>query len=129
MPCSPLKSKRRFGGTYRLQLQGRRISQARNQCKSRWQVSTTYTCDTFCNICTKPTNFKKISNIFITIYTYRHIFRNCFVKTTVFHSSFPRGCEDLERTQWDNRGLSIGLILLRAEIRMKMKRGLFLWAF
>jgi hypothetical protein len=30
-PCSPLKVKLRFGGTYRLHLHGRRISQARNQ--------------------------------------------------------------------------------------------------
>jgi hypothetical protein len=30
-PCSPLKVNRRFGGTYRLHLQSRRISQARNQ--------------------------------------------------------------------------------------------------
>jgi hypothetical protein len=29
-PCSPLKDNRRFGTTYRLHLQGRRISQARN---------------------------------------------------------------------------------------------------
>jgi hypothetical protein len=31
MPCSPVKGNRRFGGTYRLQLQGRRLSQGRNQ--------------------------------------------------------------------------------------------------
>jgi hypothetical protein len=30
-PCSPLKVNRRFGGTYRLYLLGRRINQARNQ--------------------------------------------------------------------------------------------------
>jgi hypothetical protein len=30
-PCSPLKVNRRFGGTYRLHLQGRRISRAGNQ--------------------------------------------------------------------------------------------------
>jgi hypothetical protein len=30
-PCSPLKANRRFGGTCRLSLQGRRIIQARNQ--------------------------------------------------------------------------------------------------
>jgi hypothetical protein len=30
-PCSPLKFNRHFGGTCRLHLQGRRISQARNQ--------------------------------------------------------------------------------------------------
>jgi hypothetical protein len=30
-PCSPLKVNPLFGGTYRLHLQGRRISQARNQ--------------------------------------------------------------------------------------------------
>jgi hypothetical protein len=34
-PCSPLKVNRRFGGTYRLHLQGRRISRARNQVASR----------------------------------------------------------------------------------------------
>jgi hypothetical protein len=31
MPCGPLKVNRCFGGTCRLRLQGRRISQARNQ--------------------------------------------------------------------------------------------------
>jgi hypothetical protein len=37
-PCNPLKVNRRFGGTCRLHLQGRRISQARNQSESRWQA-------------------------------------------------------------------------------------------
>jgi hypothetical protein len=37
-PCTPLKVNRRFGGTYCLHLQGRRISRARNQCKSRWKA-------------------------------------------------------------------------------------------
>jgi hypothetical protein len=36
-PCSPLKVNRRFGGTYRLHLQGRKISQARNPRENRWQ--------------------------------------------------------------------------------------------
>jgi hypothetical protein len=30
-PCSPVKVNRRFGRTYRLHLEGRRVSQARNQ--------------------------------------------------------------------------------------------------
>jgi hypothetical protein len=40
-PCSPLKVNRRFKGTCRLHLQGRRISQARNkrQAGSRQQTS------------------------------------------------------------------------------------------
>jgi hypothetical protein len=33
-PCSPLKVNRRFGGTCRIHLQGRRINQARNQHES-----------------------------------------------------------------------------------------------
>jgi hypothetical protein len=37
-PWSPLKVNRYFGGTYRLHLQSRRISQARNQHESRWQA-------------------------------------------------------------------------------------------
>jgi hypothetical protein len=37
-PCNPLKVNRRFGGTCRLHLQGRRINQARNQRESRRQV-------------------------------------------------------------------------------------------
>jgi hypothetical protein len=44
-PCSPLKVNRRFGGTYRLLLQGR-ISRARYQLESRRQaewLSTDYT--------------------------------------------------------------------------------------
>jgi hypothetical protein len=36
-PCSPLKVNRRFGGTCGLYLQGRWISQARNQRESKWQ--------------------------------------------------------------------------------------------
>jgi hypothetical protein len=34
MPCSPLKVNPRFGGTYRLHLQSRRINQARNQLEA-----------------------------------------------------------------------------------------------
>jgi hypothetical protein len=37
-PFSPLKVNRRFGGTNRLHLQGRRINRARNQRESRWQA-------------------------------------------------------------------------------------------
>jgi hypothetical protein len=36
--CSLLKVIGRFGGTYRLHLQGRRISRARNQLESRWKA-------------------------------------------------------------------------------------------
>jgi hypothetical protein len=38
--CSPLNVNRRFGGTYRLHLRGRRIGLARNQRESRWQAET-----------------------------------------------------------------------------------------
>jgi hypothetical protein len=38
-PCSLLKVNRRFGGTYRLLLHGRRISKAGNQRESRSQAS------------------------------------------------------------------------------------------
>jgi hypothetical protein len=34
MPCDPFKVNRHFGGIYRLYLQGRIISQARNQCEA-----------------------------------------------------------------------------------------------
>jgi hypothetical protein len=37
-PCSPLKVNRRFGGTFRFHLQGRRISWVRNQPESMWQA-------------------------------------------------------------------------------------------
>jgi hypothetical protein len=37
-PCSPLKVNWPFGETCRLHLQGRRISQARNQLESTWQA-------------------------------------------------------------------------------------------
>jgi hypothetical protein len=37
--CSPVKVNWLFRGTCRLHLQGRRISQARNQCESRWQAA------------------------------------------------------------------------------------------
>jgi hypothetical protein len=39
-PCSPLKVNRRFGWTCHLHLQGRRISQARNQREARSKQST-----------------------------------------------------------------------------------------
>jgi hypothetical protein len=38
MPYSPLRVNRSFGGTYRLHLQGGKISGARNQRESRWQA-------------------------------------------------------------------------------------------
>jgi hypothetical protein len=37
-PCSAFKVNRRFGGTYRLHLQGRKISGARNRRESRWKA-------------------------------------------------------------------------------------------
>jgi hypothetical protein len=43
-PCSPLKVNRRFGGTYRLHLQVRKISRARNQVESRWQAGPNVGC-------------------------------------------------------------------------------------
>jgi hypothetical protein len=39
-PCSPLSVNRRFGGTYRLYLQGKKISSARNQRESRGQAES-----------------------------------------------------------------------------------------
>jgi hypothetical protein len=38
-PCGSLKVYRRFGETFRLYLQSRRISLVRNQSESRWQIS------------------------------------------------------------------------------------------
>jgi hypothetical protein len=35
-PCSPMNVNRRFGRTYRLHLQGRRISWTRSQRESGW---------------------------------------------------------------------------------------------
>jgi hypothetical protein len=35
-PCSPLRVNRRFGGTYRLHLQDRKIGEAKNQRESTW---------------------------------------------------------------------------------------------
>jgi hypothetical protein len=40
-PCSPLSSNRRFGGTYRLHLQGRRkVQQINEQAGGKWQDDT-----------------------------------------------------------------------------------------
>jgi hypothetical protein len=39
MPCSPLKINPCFGGIYRFHLHDRRISRARNQLESMWQVA------------------------------------------------------------------------------------------
>jgi hypothetical protein len=41
MPCSPAKVNRLFGGTYRLHLKGRRVSQARNMLTSCLAYSST----------------------------------------------------------------------------------------
>jgi hypothetical protein len=41
-PCSPLEVSRRFGGTYRLYLQGRRISRARNQSEAGRKLWSVY---------------------------------------------------------------------------------------
>jgi hypothetical protein len=38
-PSSPLKVNRRFGVSYRLHLQGRRISRVRNHRGSKWQAT------------------------------------------------------------------------------------------
>jgi hypothetical protein len=38
IPCSSLEVNRRFGGTYCLYLQGRKIIPARNECESKWQA-------------------------------------------------------------------------------------------
>jgi hypothetical protein len=41
MPCSPLKVNRRFGGTYRLHLQGRKMSRESSDCYliTRWYLA------------------------------------------------------------------------------------------
>jgi hypothetical protein len=36
--CSPLKVNRRFGGTYQLHLQGRKINPGRYQRERKWQA-------------------------------------------------------------------------------------------
>jgi hypothetical protein len=43
MPCGPLKVYRLFGGTYRLHLQGRKISRTRNQRESTCQAMSVLT--------------------------------------------------------------------------------------
>jgi hypothetical protein len=48
-PCSPLKVNQRFGGTYRLQLQGR-ISQATCQSESRCQAFTLVSWSTYATL-------------------------------------------------------------------------------
>jgi hypothetical protein len=51
-PCSSLSVNRCFGGTYRLHLQGRRISRARNQRESRshpLNLFSTLTMETICS--------------------------------------------------------------------------------
>jgi hypothetical protein len=39
MPCGLLSCNQRFGGTYRIHLQGRRNNFSKNQQASRWQVA------------------------------------------------------------------------------------------
>jgi hypothetical protein len=48
VPCSPLKVSWHFRGLCCLHLQGQRISQARNQHESRWQVDPNLVCPFFC---------------------------------------------------------------------------------
>jgi hypothetical protein len=68
-PCSPLSVDRRFGGTYRLHLQGRKIRWARNQRESRWLAELTSVSDqaislalpAYCITYLKHTIFKRSS--------------------------------------------------------------------
>jgi hypothetical protein len=46
---SLLKVNQCFKGTYHLHLQGRRISQARNQCESKWQAQQTLKIEAICS--------------------------------------------------------------------------------
>jgi hypothetical protein len=56
-PCSLLSCKRRFGGTYRLHLQGRRNNFSRNQQVSRWKIiSSTLKMEAICSSETSVTN-------------------------------------------------------------------------
>jgi hypothetical protein len=51
MPCSPLKVRRRFRGTCRLHLKGRKITRAKSQRANRWlclpQVFTQVSCSAY----------------------------------------------------------------------------------
>jgi hypothetical protein len=42
-PCSPMKVNRRFGGRYRLHLQGRTVNQTRYEHNGREDVDCSYT--------------------------------------------------------------------------------------
>jgi hypothetical protein len=48
-PCSRLKVNWRFGGTYHLHLQGRRISRARNQREIRCEADSTLKMEAICS--------------------------------------------------------------------------------
>jgi hypothetical protein len=58
-PCSPLKVNRRFGGTFRLRLEARRINLTRNQRESRWKAQF-------------PRNVDGLSTDYTAFYTYIH---------------------------------------------------------
>jgi hypothetical protein len=51
-PCSPLKIKKRFGETYRLNLQGRKIHRGRNRRENRWHSELCLTLDFILVSCT-----------------------------------------------------------------------------
>jgi hypothetical protein len=67
MPCSPLEISRRFGGIYRLHLQGRIINRARNQRESRWHslppAFTLVSCSAYSS--EMPVDFQQTTRRFI----------------------------------------------------------------
>jgi hypothetical protein len=75
-PCSPLSVNRRFGGTYRLHLQGRRSS-ARNQQANRYQIRITLN-----NKTTKDTQKKFYKAVAVHVLTYGSEIRAITTTTT-----------------------------------------------
>jgi hypothetical protein len=67
--CSPLKVNVRFGGRYRLHLQGRRINQTRNERERRWQIE---------ELALHGVIFKKIV-LFTTRSAYHHLLSRWFL--------------------------------------------------
>jgi hypothetical protein len=101
-PCSLLRLNQRFGGTYRLHLQGRRISLARNQRESRWQAELCLTLNGLRGVISQkivlfittavrtshPTNYQPYDKVSLsdpTIFPFRIIF--CYSLQSLFLSS------------------------------------------
>jgi hypothetical protein len=92
-PCSPLRVNWRFRNTHRLHLQGRRISQAKNQHKSRWQASMLLSCSAYSSTLKMEAICSSETSVHFQQTTRRYI-----PEDSTLHNHC---CENLKSYKWD----------------------------